>query len=696
MKKKARFFALSFCLTASTITGVLALQALDESKSVVKEDLVIPNDNEIVNKTGWKIAQYEYLSFMKDLSKFPVSFTYNNESYKGFDERFSIVSKATTKENEKESTIIVLNHEDEFQVTLEAAFYINYGAYEWTINIENTSKENTGIFSSFNACDINYAGTNPHLKGMLGDQFCQYYPFEYNLLTTNLNLSTNTGRSNEEYFPYFNLETDSGGALIALGWPGNWEADFNYSNKTTNIKTRQKDLYTYLKPNESIRSPLTAIVRYGVRDEDIAMNAWRHWFIDCNMPRPGNTQLKPQVVIGSSGYTDEMVSATEDILINALKTFANNGLKFDYWWMDAGWYVKPDNTKIGSWMEVGTWEVDKKRFPTSFKAISDYAKKLGTKTLLWFEPETIRVDLNELIENFNFKEEWAIPDTSWGNAYLTDMANAEFRQWLLDRVNKVLQEGGISLYREDFNVRPASAWKSKDQENRIGLYENQYICGHFEYWDGIVKANPNITLDSCASGGNRNDIETLRRAIPMHVSDSAYGETGVKQSMFYQLYKWIPYFGIPATSFDKIKDPDTYMMRNNYCASVNMQYFYELSDDGYQKIYDCIKEYRQISNYLFADYYPVTEYSRGEENWMGWEFFDEQSQKGYVQLFRQDNCLEDTYKLKLKGLDDNVTYLVKDFDGINTFTKTGKELKDGFLVKLENVRSAYIATIEKI
>ena len=48
--------------------------------------------------------------------------------------------------------------------------------YEWTINIENTSKENTGIFSNFNACDIDDVGTNPHLKGMLGDQFCQYYP----------------------------------------------------------------------------------------------------------------------------------------------------------------------------------------------------------------------------------------------------------------------------------------------------------------------------------------------------------------------------------------------------------------------------------------------------------------------------------------------------------------------------------------
>ena len=39
--------------------------------------------------------------------------------------------------------------------------------------------------------------------------------------------------------------------------------------------------------------------------------------------------------------------------------------------------------------QVGAWEVDRKRFPKDFRAISDHAHSKGMKTLLWFEPERV-------------------------------------------------------------------------------------------------------------------------------------------------------------------------------------------------------------------------------------------------------------------------------------------------------------------
>ena len=646
-------------LTICFVAGAMATRASARSDDGIKVLLSNPEKDEIANESGWKIAQYEYRTFMNDLSAFPVSFVYDGVKYNGFGNGFECVSSETVTENSKESTVTVLKHTSGFTVRLETALYLVYGAYEWTIRIENDTEEDTAVFTDFNSCDVSFAGTNPHLKGLLGDQYCQYYPYDYNLLLSNIYFSTNTGRSSEEYFPYFNLETDSGGALVALGWPGNWEADFCYGQKQTNIKMRQKNLRTYLKPGESLRSPLNVVVRYGVRDEDEAMNVWRRWYINCNMPRVNGELIEPQIVAGSSAYTDETVNATETILLNAIKTFARNGIRFDYWWMDAGWYVKPDNSKIGSWMEVGTWEIDQTRFPTKFKEISDYAASLGTKTILWFEPETIRVDLDTLVANCGFNAEWAIPDTSWGNAYLVDMANPEFREWLLNRVNTILREGNLSVYREDFNVRPADAWRRKDENNRVGIYENEYISGHFAYWDAILAANPGIYIDSCASGGNRNDVETMRRAVPLHVSDSAYGEYGAKQSMCYQLYKWLPYFGSPV-NFAKFREPDVYDMRNCYYASMNMPYYFDLTDEGYQKIFDCMQEFRQVSKYLYSDYYPLTEYSRDETSYMGWEFFDKDLQEGYVQLFRREECEQDSYLLKFKGLSDDAIYLITD------------------------------------
>ena len=452
-------------------------------------------------------------------------------------------------------------------------------------------------------------------------------------------------------------------------------------------------MQTYLKPGESLRTPLTAVVRYGTRDEDLAMNQWRKWYIDWVLPHPNGEALKPRVVYHST--TDENVSTTEEVLLKATRKFAQNGIRFDYLWIDAGWYVKPDQSKVGSWMEVGTWDVDETRFPTKFKAVSDYANSLGTKTILWFEPETIRVNLDQMIANYGFKQEWATVDNSWGSAWLVDFTNPEFSEWLLNKVNTVLQEGGFSMYREDFNVRPAGAWAEHDSENRIGLYENKYLTEHLKFWDKILETNPGIEIDSCASGGNRNDLESMRRAFPMHVSDSGYGEYGGKQSMYYQLYKWLPFFGLPATSYDSLKTVRTYDLRSSYSCSFNLIYNYDLKEQDYQTMYDCIREYRTISKYLCSDYYPITPYSRSESGIIGWEFFDNSLQEGFVQLFCQNYCYDETYLLQLKGLDDNASYVITDFDGINSMTKTGKELKDGVRVEFLNPRSAFIATIKK-
>jgi alpha-galactosidase len=40
-----------------------------------------------------------------------------------------------------------------------------------------------------------------------------------------------------------------------------------------------------------------------------------------------------------------------------------------------------------------------------------------------------------------------------------------------------------------------------------------------EHLDELRRRHPNMLIDSCASGGRRNDLETLRRAVPLLRSD---------------------------------------------------------------------------------------------------------------------------------------------------------------------------------
>ena len=122
--------------------------------------------------------------------------------------------------------------------------------------------------------------------------------------------------------------------------------------------------------------------------------------------------------------------------------YLEEGIKLDYWWMDAGWYP------CGSWLETGTWEVDTKRFPNGLKAISDHAHSKNVKTLLWFEPERV------------YPGTWlATNHPEWLCVELLDLGIPEARQWLTDHVDRFLTEQGIDLYRQDFNTDPLRFWR---------------------------------------------------------------------------------------------------------------------------------------------------------------------------------------------------------------------------------------------
>ena len=70
-----------------------------------------------------------------------------------------------------------------------------------------------------------------------------------------------------------------------------------------------------------------------------------------------------------------MQGANEQNEIGFMQQYFDLGWKFDYWWMDAGWYPFKDG-----WWNTGTWDPDPARFPHGFRPISDFAHAHGEKT----------------------------------------------------------------------------------------------------------------------------------------------------------------------------------------------------------------------------------------------------------------------------------------------------------------------------
>ena len=188
-------------------------------------------------------------------------------------------------------------------------------------------------------------------------------------------------------------------------------------------------------------------------------------------------------------------------VIRRMDTYAAGGHKFDYWWTDAGWYATDKDWYNG----VGTWEPDPKRYPKGLKEVTDHAHRLGMKYVVWFEPERVApgtwLDRN--------RPQWLLGRD--GGMKLLNLGNEEARRWLTDHIHKLLVEQGIDLYRQDFNIEPLSLWRGGDAPGRAGMTEMKYLMGYLAYWDELHRRHPGMLIDTCASGGRRLDLETLRR-----------------------------------------------------------------------------------------------------------------------------------------------------------------------------------------
>lgn len=639
-----------------------------------------------------------YEAMLADMPHFPTSFRIGGGAHRGFGADFAEIGRDCRKTANAETTTIHFDYHRAIEVTLTCTLYPAYAAYEWTVAFANIGETDSPALSEINGCDYTLTAPNPHLRGIYGDggmDGIANMPYDINISGMSLEMRNETGRSTYNRFPYFQLTWNGGGAFFAVGWPGQWRAGFCSEGNRLTLTDGQVKLNTYLKPGQTIRTPLSCFLFYSGQDNDRATNLWRRFFIDCNMRHPHGKRFPPATAAASSWTYEEMFRATEQNQIRAIQTYLDNGVRLDYWWMDAGWYYKTGNTPLPvNWLPTGTWYVDEGRFPTRFKAISDYAHSRGTQTILWFEPEVVRLPMDELGEN-SVKREWILPRSA---TKLVNYGDPTACRWLLDRACTVMDEGDIDLYRQDYGVAcPAAEWQSNDPAEQVGITENLYVQGYLWFLDEMIRRYPDRMIDVCAAGGGRNDLETMRRGVPLHKSDSAYSEHDIKQSMNASLFAWLPYFGTVVNGPDTCTVADRYALRSSYCAMPVMNFHVESPEVDWTVVKACMTEWEQIRDYFYADYYLLTPWNRSDAEWTAWEFFDPSREAGFAAVFRPAHAPEDGLHLVLRGLDEATTYRLTGTDGQFDMTGSGQELMaKGCTVVLPETYSSAVLMIRKV
>lgn len=655
-------------------------------------------------------AKTWYDSLFATYDHLPFSFQIGETAYHGFQDDFPFVSKETSSETitkkhavyEVRKTAITAKHISGIEVVTECTYYPDYAVFEWVMRFKNTADSNSPVLSNIQAADLDFKGGSPVLEFFLGDDSGDQKAMKPEQIDLNTGMMMEFepigGRPTNFQMPFYRLYYGDVGAVISVGWAGQWKARFDarHMAETVHFTAGQATLNGFLKPGEEIRSPLMTFLAFnkcpGYKVTEMrAINLWRRWLIDCNLKLVDGDLFPPQCAASTSWIYNEMRDATDQNQIEAFDTYLRNGLHLDYWWMDAGWYFRnpKGEVPISSWVETGSWYMDHNRFPSEMADVSKYCEEHGAKTLLWFEPERV-TGCTVLSEH----PEWLV------NNCLADMSNPELRNWLVERVSSVLEKGGINLYRQDYNIDPLGHWvieENKAGENRHGFLENHCVTGYLAYWDALIERYPEMMLDSCASGGRRNDLETMRRSISLHKTDADYSRFQQKQAMHYSFYQWLPYFGTPVTNAGYNPDLDQYALRTAHIPWFTYGYDVRNQNNNYENAKAFEKEWRETNMYFYGDYFPLTPWTNDLDSWIGWEFKDYNSEEGIIQMFRRDNNPDEELQVRLFDIDPEGKYEFTSYDGEPAVTLDGGELiEKGLKVRIKNPRGSALLKFRKI
>lgn len=566
-------------------------------------------------------------------------------------------------ESRTEHVLTYTDPETKLVVRCVGVQYHDFPTVEWTLYFKNEGEQDSPILSDIQAIDTSFqlaSGAQFVLHRNKGDNCTadSYEPLSEPLATgADKRIANTGGRPTQIAFPYFNLSMGAEGLIFVVSWAGQWAAQFTRDDANgLRLRAGQELTHFKLLPGEEVRTPMI-VLQFWRGDRLHAQNVWRAWMIAHNIPRPGGKLPPlPQLAACSSHQFGEMIHANRDNQIFFVDKYLERGITLDYWWMDAGWYWN----KTG-WPHTGTWEVDTDRFPGGLRAISDHAHAKGVNIIVWFEPERVTADTWLA----NTHPEWVLGGGSGG---LLNLGNPKAWQWLTDHVDRLLTEQGIDLYRQDFNMDPLSFWRANDAEDRQGITEIRHIEGYFAYWDELRRRHPNMLIDSCASGGRRNDLETLRRAVPLLRSDYIMEPIG-NQCHTYTLASWFPFFGTGTSK------TDTYLIRSTLCPHFTA--CWDQRDDAldHAEFRRLIEQWRGFGKYYFGDYYPLMPYTLSNDQWIAWQFHRPDLDEGTVQVFRRADSPYESVRLPLHGLQRDARYRVTDLDEPGRPTElTGHEL----------------------
>jgi alpha-galactosidase len=477
-------------------------------------------------------------------------------------------------------------------------------------------------------------------------------------------LSAAGGRSSNRDLPFFVLhdEASGGGIFVGIGWSGQWQADFrpDAAGGKVRITAGMSDTSIALPAGERICSPSILVGAYS-GDHQQGCNALRRILYDHYVARLGDKL--PQPPVSWNHWFTFGNDISEEMLARQVEATA--GLGLEYFCIDSGWFDG------GFTAGVGNWTLDRRKFPHGLGPIGKLAAKKGMKLGLWFETGQAFAGTRLVKEH---------PD--WLSGTQVKLEVPAVRQWLFEMMCHFIDEGHVRWIRYDYNHDPLGEWNRRDTPQTRGLTQIRYLQGEYEFFDRLRQKYPDLLIESCASGGRRIDLETIRRAHTFWKSDETMDlavarlhETGANQFLPGVLLN---------TNLPSWSKAPRFDLHSLYGGPLGFALDWtKLDSAARQRVRQSIAAFKTVRHLLNKDYYPLFPETLDQGQWVGWEFNDPAAGEGFLVVLRPEPSHYRAADVKLRGIDERKTYRVSQIDGGRTSTVTGRQLLDGLPISLD-------------
>lgn len=622
-------------------------------------------DDEVTYNQSWA---EQVFSETCPIEKLPFSFVYggqpSSELIAGWKRT---VEDRKIDEASRQRVLTLRDPKTGLEVRAVAIIYTDTPGVDWTLHFTNRGNNASPILEKVRTVDValpvksDKPVTLHRLYGSsAGPQ--DWLPYDEILpVGKRIDFAPVQGRSSKGACPFFNLDCDGSGVITAIGWTGQWDASLvrdesNDNNKEfVRLQAGMQNLRLSLQPDETIRSPRVLQVYWRGTDPYRPYNLFRQTMFSHVMPRIDGQLVVPPIVHTSNAFYEMDNGTLPDVLthLDSLK-----GLGFEFFWFDAYCerYIFP---KIGSYVRPLSRGFDPVRFPGGMKPLGKAVDRAGLKFVKWFEPERICPDT--LMANEH--PEWVVmPDEEpiWG---MFNLALPEAREYLTGYLNDSIKEYGIECLRIDNATFYNRLWRKLERStpDRVGIHEIRYVEGLYRLWDDILAANPGLFIDNCASGGQRIDLETCSRSIPLWRTDATidplmrkdYNQAAINNQVITAgLSRYLPYH----TSGQMGATP--YLFRSGFNAGITFCEDLRSADYPRELLKQAIEEGKRIRKYYEGNFYPLSPVTTSPKDWCVLQYHRTNDHDGMVIAFRRHESDVKNFTCELQEIDPTAEYEV--------------------------------------